>query len=263
MLDRAAPLPALLTACLLLSPLACKDAHSDGALAAERERSAEELAALRADLEAVTAERDEIAAKLETELGCRKQVIGSLTAYGAPGGPHADATARVVAEAKAYLEQRVAARERGEKLAIVLDVDETALDNFEQLTGSDFCFVRENWNQWVSEGTPGVVPGIEELYDYARANEVAVVFITGRREHQREDTKRVLEEAGFEGWEALILRSETENELSAAEYKSARRAKLEDEGFTIVLTLGDQASDLVGGHAERTLLVPNPFYHVD
>jgi hypothetical protein len=29
-----------------------------------------------------------------------------------------------------------------------------------------------------------------------------------------------------------------------------------------VLNIGDQASDLRGGHAEKTILLPNPFYSI-
>lgn len=264
---RSWPAPRLLlVACLLSSPLACKDAEAEASLTAARASEAaltDQLAGLQDQLAAATVERDELAAQLKTELGCRKQVIGSLTAYGGAEGAQAEVTARVAAQAKAQLTQRVAKRKRNEKLAIVLDVDETTLDNFEQLTGSGFCFVRANWDQWVTEGKPGVVAGMKELYDYARANKVAVVFITGRREHQRESTERALTDAGFEGWQELILRAEQETEMTAAEYKSGRRAKLEEQGFTIALTLGDQASDLAGGHAEQTMLMPNPFYHVD
>jgi acid phosphatase len=40
------------------------------------------------------------------------------------------------------------------------------------------------------------------------------------------------------------------------------RAAIEDEGYTIVANVGDQPSDLEGGHAERAFLLPNPFYRV-
>ena len=33
-------------------------------------------------------------------------------------------------------------------------------------------------------------------------------------------------------------------------------------GYTIVANMGDQPSDLAGGHAERAFLLPNPFYRI-
>jgi hypothetical protein len=43
-------------------------------------------------------------------------------------------------------------------------------------------------------------------------------------------------------------------------YKSATRAHIESLGYDIVANLGDQYSDLQGGHADRTLKLPNPTY---
>ena len=37
-------------------------------------------------------------------------------------------------------------------------------------------------------------------------------------------------------------------------------AKLTEAGYTIVLSMGDQQSDLDGGYAERTFKLPNPVY---
>jgi hypothetical protein len=35
-----------------------------------------------------------------------------------------------------------------------------------------------------------------------------------------------------------------------------------DEGYTILLSMGDQRSDLEGGYAERTFKLPNPYYWI-
>lgn len=227
-------------------------------------RSAEAVDGDRAALEqriaTLEAENQALAQELETERGCRAQLLTSLTAFAE--GPYDEVTTAFAEQAQALLEARVAARKPDESLAIVLDVDETVLSNIEQLRESGYCFVREQWNQWVDLGTPTELPGIRPLYDYARANGVVVAFLSGRSEDQREDTERVLRAAGFEHWDHLLLRSDAEKGLSAAEFKSGRRAALEAQGHVIALVVGDQQSDLDGGHAEQSLLIPNPFYHV-
>jgi hypothetical protein len=43
-------------------------------------------------------------------------------------------------------------------------------------------------------------------------------------------------------------------------YKSATRAHIESLGYDIVANLGDQYSDLRGGHADRAFKLPNPNY---
>ena len=40
-----------------------------------------------------------------------------------------------------------------------------------------------------------------------------------------------------------------------------RRQKIEADGYAIIANLGDQPSDLAGGHAEPFLL-PNPYYRI-
>ena len=47
---------------------------------------------------------------------------------------------------------------------------------------------------------------------------------------------------------------------ASATFKTAERARLVAQGYTIVANLGDQESDLVGGYAERTFKLPDPFY---
>ena len=111
-------------------------------------------------------------------------------------------------------------------------------------------------------GVPKPIAGALRLYEWAREHEIAIVFLSGRKEAQRAATERALKHAGFTQWSELLLRDPSESELKAAEFKAGRRAKLEEQGYAIVLNLGDQASDLAGGHAEQSLLMPNPFYQV-
>jgi acid phosphatase len=49
---------------------------------------------------------------------------------------------------------------------------------------------------------------------------------------------------------------------SAADFKTPIRARIEEIGYTIVANIGDQPSDLVGGHAQMRFLLPDPFYRV-
>lgn len=49
---------------------------------------------------------------------------------------------------------------------------------------------------------------------------------------------------------------------SAADFKAPIRAEIEQAGYTILANIGDQPSDLKGGHAEKGFLLPDPFYRV-
>jgi len=49
---------------------------------------------------------------------------------------------------------------------------------------------------------------------------------------------------------------------SGAPLQDRHRSQIEADGYTIIANIGDQASDLQGGHAEKTFKLPNPFYIV-
>jgi hypothetical protein len=52
---------------------------------------------------------------------------------------------------------------------------------------------------------------------------------------------------------------------SAADYKAPERAKIAAAGYTIIANMGDQPSDLAGGHPDERagqFLLPNPFYRI-
>jgi acid phosphatase len=77
----------------------------------------------------------------------------------------------------------------------------------------------------------------------------------------RAATERNLRAAGYE-WTAVLLKPDDLVTRSAVEFKAPERKKLVDQGYTVIVNIGDQMSDLEGGHAERTYKLPNPFYFV-
>ena len=175
--------------------------------------------------------------------------------------------AAVASEAERYV---VARAPLVKNPALVLDIDETALSNWDQLVANDFGYFTAGACDFLPKGPCGALKWDElghataiaptlHLFDTARATGVKVFFITGRREAERAWTERNLLSAGYSGWEALVMKPET-LDATAAAYKAAARADIESNGFTIVANVGDQQSDLDGGHAERSFKLPNPFY---
>lgn len=146
--------------------------------------------------------------------------------------------------------------------AIVFDIDETTIDNYEFFSEGDFASEQNKWREWVQSGKAPAIAGIKRIYDEAVAKGVRVFFITGRGERSREATERNLKAAGYAKYERLVMRKGDEGKLTALDYKSAKRARIEKEGFRIILNVGDQYSDLLGGHSKNTLKVPNPMYFI-
>jgi predicted secreted acid phosphatase len=60
-----------------------------------------------------------------------------------------------------------------------------------------------------------------------------------------------------------VLRSNEERNETAVVYKSSERRKIVEQGYTIIMSIGDQWSDLDGEpRAEVSVKLPNPFYFI-
>jgi predicted secreted acid phosphatase len=179
-----------------------------------------------------------------------------LRAY-ADDGRYAAGVARVADEARAWIETR--ARAGGGRLAIVLDIDETVLSNLSHMREWDFGYHPPTWDRWVeaADGTP--IEPMREVYRAARAAGVAVFFLTGRKTTDGPGTIENLRATGMGDYAGLHLKPNGYPGTTQA-FKTETRRALEAEGWTIIANVGDQQSDLDGGHAERTFKLPNPFY---
>ena len=175
--------------------------------------------------------------------------------------------------------------------AIVLDIDETSLSNWKRIYRDDFAYIAKGacpldndrdpcgdiaWQP--SEQAPAIAP-TRDLYNFAQCADIAppcqkieVIFITGRRENgpkvdtktPREWTLRNLDKAGYKGInpDHLYMRPDDSTGL-VAPYKTDARADVEKRfNVTIIANVGDQESDLAGGHGERTFKASNPFYYI-
>jgi len=161
------------------------------------------------------------------------------------------------------LAKAVGHAKRGEKLAIVLDIDETSLSNYPEELADDFGFIQKDWDKWAESGKAAAIPGTLKLAEKAHAMGVAVFFITGRAYPLRAATEKNLREAGYPDWAGLTLRSKDELHEATIPYKSAARERIVQAGYTIVLNVGDQWSDLKGSpQAEYNVKLPNPFYYI-
>ena len=113
----------------------------------------------------------------------------------------------------------------------------------------------------MAEARAQAIDGTLALFKTAKQHHAAVFFITGRHENERAATEKNLKAAGFEGYDGLVLRRKGDN-MTVIQYKSGARAKIAEQGYTIIANAGDQASDLAGGYAERAYKLPNPFYYI-
>jgi acid phosphatase len=162
-----------------------------------------------------------------------------------------------------FLRKRAGHHGTKEKLALVLDIDETTLSNWAEMDTANFEYDSKNFNAWVESAQAPAIQGTLRLYNEAQRLGVSVFFLTGRPESQRASTETNLRLQGFGTWERLILRSPEEKGMTALAYKSAERGKIVAGGYRIVLNVGDQWSDLRGTpQAEYNVKYPDPFYFI-
>lgn len=173
--------------------------------------------------------------------------------------------ARVAHQAMAYLKARVNQAKhshKNKKLAIVLDIDETSLSNYPDMLAMNFGGTMEDIEKAEGKDNLTAIKPTLELYQYAKAHDVAVFFITARKEKYRAVTAANLENAGYTHWDGLYLLPGGYKEKSAAAYKAGIRKQIVRQGYDIVLNLGDQKSDLRGNYADKSFKLPDPFYIV-
>lgn len=163
-----------------------------------------------------------------------------------------------------FLKESVASAKPGDKLAVVLDIDETSLSNWAVEMHDDFGYIPADSNMCITLQCGRRIESTLRIFREAEKDKVAVFFITGRPEGQRADTEANLKAEGYEHWEDLDLRPEDHpKDQPVAEYKSAERKKVVAKGYRIVLNVGDQMSDLVGDpQADHSVKLPNPFYFI-
>ncbi|MFJ8560531.1 HAD family acid phosphatase [Streptomyces microflavus] len=148
--------------------------------------------------------------------------------------------AAVVAEARPWIESRTG-NAGGEKQAIVLDIDNTALET--------------HFHPFWELPTPAV-RDVRDLARYADTRGVAVFFVTARPGIIHSLTDWNLKKAGYPV-DGLYVRSLPDLFEEVSAYKTEQRAAIEAKGYKIIANIGNNTTDIVGGHAERTFKLPD------
>ncbi len=146
--------------------------------------------------------------------------------------------------------------------AIILDLDETALDNTpfqSRVIRQGKTYDSKEWKQWTSEGIAPAVPGAVEFLRYAQSRGVRPFYISNRDLDEEPGTRRNLETLGFPldpNVDTLLLRGKNQwpsDKTSRREYVA--------QSHRVLLLLGDDLNDFADAreksHAERAAIVEN------
>jgi acid phosphatase len=167
--------------------------------------------------------------------------------------------------------------------AVVMDVDETVLDNSPyqaRLVRDDASYDETTWDLWVAEKKAKAVPGVVDFAKAAAAKGVTILYISNRATHLKDATIANLKAVGmpvkddsvFLGLGTFVK----DCEQNGSE-KLCRR-KLAGEKYRVLMQFGDQLGDFAeivantpegrdGLYAEfedwfgeRWFMLPNPTY---
>jgi predicted secreted acid phosphatase len=165
--------------------------------------------------------------------------------------------------------------------AVVLDADDTTLWTYDmEVNDMHFVFDPAEQDVWVQAERFPATPGMVSATDVLRRAGCTLIGLTGRNDNQKAATIGNLERVGYTGLSAQNYytkwtgtgASQQPSYITCAtakcttiEYKSQTRAHIESRaggGYRIIANFGDQYSDLIGGHADRAVKLPNPTYYL-
>jgi acid phosphatase len=170
--------------------------------------------------------------------------------------------------------------DEGQPLAIILDVDETVLDNTPyqaRRIDVDGLYEPASWSAWVAERRARAVPGAVEFTQWAAGAGIAVFYVTNRSAADGAATADNLRALGFplpEGEERLLLLDDARGFGS----DKVSRRQLVDRDYRVIGLFGDNLGDFLGGvktdnatrkrrtatyrdwWGSRWFMLPNPMY---
>ncbi|HEY4612783.1 MAG TPA: 5'-nucleotidase, lipoprotein e(P4) family [Bacteroidota bacterium] len=177
--------------------------------------------------------------------------------------------------ARWMLEKDLSENKSGKKKAVVVDIDETVLNN----SPYEGRAIRINrgypfeWERWIDLAQAEPIPGAVDFLQYAASRGVDVFYVTNRKVRDKKGTMENLQRKGFPQVEDSHLFLRTEE--SSKEKRRLRIAETHD----IVLLAGDNLADfavvfdrkgveernkevdrLKNDFGKRFIILPNPIY---
>jgi 5'-nucleotidase (lipoprotein e(P4) family) len=139
----------------------------------------------------------------------------------------------------------------GKKNAVVVDIDETILNNgpYEAwLILNNMSYSDSTWNEWVQESSAEPLPGAVEFLSYAKKEGCEIFYVSNRnKDTQSGSTLRNLQKFNLPDADEkhLLLKGREDTTDFGRSTKEKRRLKIENElGYKILLLVGDQLTDL-------------------
>jgi 5'-nucleotidase (lipoprotein e(P4) family) len=213
---------------------------------------------------------------LSRDLSNRNEHIVMAVAFQQTAGEYRALCYQAYNMAKYMLDKDLNDRRVNLPRCVVLDIDETVLDNspYEAKCVLERIAYPDKWSEWIKRAKAKAIPGAVDFVKYAISNGVEVYFVTNRKDDEREATLLNLKDAGFGNIEdeRLLMKSEDSS-------KEPRRLKIKEHRHISLLfgdSLADFTADFDGKHSSqerkevvdklkrefgtRFIVLPNPMY---
>lgn len=141
--------------------------------------------------------------------------------------------------ARIQVDERLEDASGKENLAVILDLDETVLDNspFEAKLILENASYPRYWAEWIMQEDAKAIPGALGFLNYADKNGIELFYVSNRHDSLRKHTITNLKKLGFPqaNDDHLLLKTTTSG-------KEKRREKVA-ANHNIILLLGDNLND--------------------
>ena len=134
--------------------------------------------------------------------------------------------------------------------AVILDIDETVLDNSPyqaRVIKSGGEFNEADWAAWCREARARALPGAVEFTRFAASHGVAVIYISNRAKDLDEVTLRNLRQAGFpvSGPDAFLGLGTVVDGCEQVGSEKGCRRQLVSRRYRVLMQFGDQLGDFL------------------
>ncbi len=131
---------------------------------------------------------------------------------------------------------------KGRKKAIILDIDETILDNSPHQAKCilDTINYPAKWNEWCEMAIAEPLPGAVEFLNYAVSKGIEIFYISNRKEKQIQATMKNLIDKGFPMVDLQHLLFKKDKDKNSS--KESRRNVVE-KNYYVIAYLGDNLAD--------------------
>ena len=174
---------------------------------------------------------------------------------------------QIYRDASSMLETLISSGEVHNTSAIIIDLDETVLDNSQyQIENFNLgkTFNMDSWADWVNRSEATLVPGVRGFINLIRDADIQIIFISNRMNERLKATIKNLKNLNlYSKDDIFLLRLDKSDKkhIRRNEVVSGTNRMLSHGSFEIIMSVGDAMGDFdLDNKLIKNVILPNPMY---